>query len=129
MPGKTSHLYFDQAIPSDQTLSLTSTLKTDLNPGAPLYVPNPTTITLCTMEKRAVLLQTACAVVHNPMKPEVTLELRLLFDSGSQRSYITDRAMKLLQLEPKGEQTLLIATFGALKEQTRVCPTVNVGVC
>ena len=71
----------------------------------------------------------ACAVVHNPMKPEVALELRLLFDSGSQRSYITDRVLKLLQFEPKGEQTLSIATFGLFKEQTRVCPTVSVGVC
>lgn len=117
-----------QASSCNQTPSLTTKPKTDLNPGAPSYVLRQTTSTLCSTEKRAVLLQTACTVVHNPMKPEVVLELRILFDSGSQRSYITDRAKKLLQLVPKGEQTLSIATFGALKEQTRVCPIVDVGV-
>lgn len=118
----------EQESPGNQTPSLTSTPKTDLNPGATSYVPKTTTSTLCSTEKKAVLLQTACAVVHNPMKPEVVLEIRILLDSGSQRSFITDRAMKLLQLVPRGEQTLSIATFVALKEQTRVCPIVEVGV-
>lgn len=112
-----------------QAPSPTPTPKMDLNPGAPSYVPTLTTNTLCSTEKKAVLLQTACAVVHNPMKPEVVLEIRILLDSGSQRSYISDRAVKLLQLVPKGEQTLSIATFGALKEHTTVCTIVDVGMC
>ena len=37
--------------------------------------------------------------------------------------------MKLLQLKPTGEQTLSIATFGAIQEQTKVCPIVSVGIC
>ena len=61
-------------------------------------MPNQTTSTLCSTEKKAVLLQTACTVVHNPANPKVVLEIRLLFDSGSQRSYISDCARKLLQL-------------------------------
>ena len=119
----------DQASPSNQASSLTPTPKTDLNPGAPSYMPTLTTNTLCSTEKKAVLLQTARAIVHNPMNPEAGLEIRVLLDSGSQRSYITDRAVKLLQLMPKGEQTLLIATFGAFKEHTMVCTVVNVGMC
>ena len=37
--------------------------------------------------------------------------------------------MKLLQLKPTGEQTLSIATLGAIHEQTKVCPIVSVSVC
>ena len=37
--------------------------------------------------------------------------------------------MRLLQLQPTGERTLSIATFGAIQEQTRVCPIVSVGIC
>ena len=79
----------------------------------------------CSMKRKTILLQTTCTVVHNPSK---SVEVRLLFDSGSQRSYLTEWAMKLLQLKPTGEQTLSIATFGAIQEQTKVCPTVSVGV-
>ena len=116
----------DQAGSSNQTPSLTSNQKTGLNPGASLYVPNQTT---SSTEKKAVLLQTACTVVHNPANPKVVLEIRLLFDSGSQRSYISDRARKLLQLVAVEEEALSFATFGAIQEQTRVCPVVKVGIC
>ena len=37
--------------------------------------------------------------------------------------------MRLLQLQPAGEQTLSIATFGAVRNQTTVCPIVSVCIC
>jgi len=37
--------------------------------------------------------------------------------------------MRLLELQPTCEQTLSIATFGAIQEQFRVCPIVSVGIC
>ena len=126
LPATTSCLYLRS---SNQTPSLTSNPKTGLNPGAPLYVPNQTTSTLCSTEKKAVLLQRACTVVHNPANPKVVLEIRLLFDSGSPRSYISDCARKLLQLVAVEEEALSFATFGALQEQTRICPVVKVGIC
>ena len=101
----------------------------ELNPEAPAYTLNPTTNTLCSTKKKAILLQTARMVVHNPSKLEFATEVHLLFDSGSQRSYLTEQAMRLLQLQPTGEQTLSIATFGAIQEQTSVCPIVSVGIC
>ena len=73
-------------------------------------------------------LQTARAVIYNPVKQKRTVAVRLLFDSGSQRSYLSERAMTLLELVPTGEQTLAIATFGATLEQTKVCPIVHVGI-
>ena len=102
---------------------------TELSPEAPAYTLNPTTNTLCSTEKKVILLQTDRTVVHNPSKPTLATEVRLLFDCGSQRSYLTEQAMRLLQLQPTGEQTLSIATFGAIQEQTRVCPIVSVGIC
>ena len=102
---------------------------TELNPEAPAYTPSPATSTLCSTERKTILLQTARTVVHNPLKPGLAIEVGLLFDSGSQRSYLTERAMKLLQLKPTGRQTLSIATFGAIQEQTKVSPIVSVGIC
>ena len=75
-----------------------------------------------------VLLQTARANIHNPADPQHTLEVRLLLDGGSQRSYVTERVRKLLTLEPKGEHQLSIAAFGSCREKPKVCPIVNVGL-
>ena len=76
-----------------------------------------------------MLLQTARTMVHNQSDPQIAIKVRLLFDSGGQRSYITEQAKELLALEPTGEQLLSIATFGSSKEQAKVCTIVNVGMC
>ena len=110
------------------TLSLAKPLDatpTSLDPGAPSFTPTVSTSALCPDKKKAVLLQTARSVVHNPANPTVSIEVRLLFDTGSQKSYIMERAKSLLSLEPSGEQLLSIATFGLNKEQMKVCPIVG----
>ena len=78
---------------------------------------------------QTVFLQTARAVIHHPSKPHVSLEVRLILDSGSQKSYISERARDLLKLEPACEQQLSITTFGSSKGTTKVCPIVNVRMC
>ena len=47
--------------------------------------------------------------------------MRVLLDCGSQRSYITERAQQLLNLDPEGEQRLAIAAFGSAREDSKVC--------
>ena len=42
-------------------------------------------------EREAVRMQTATAQVANPRRLESTITARILFDSGSYRTYITDR--------------------------------------
>ena len=101
----------------------------NLDPKAPMFTPSPTTNALCSSRGNAVLLQTARTTVYNPSEPSLRVEVRLLLDSGSQRSYLTERAMKRLRLEPIHRHTLSIATFGAIQEQPKVCPIVSVGVC
>ena len=100
--------------------------KTELNPAAIPYNPTPTTSTLCSDKGGTVFLQTACATVYNPSDPQRSMNV---FDSGSQGSYITEQAKRHLALEPTRRQMLSIATFEASSEQTRVCVTVNVGLC
>ena len=106
----------------------TSSPTSRLNPDAPPYAGTPTSSTLCSDNRKIVLLQTARAHVHNPSDPQRTLEVRLLLDGGSQRLYITDRVRKLLALEPSGEDRLSIAAFGSRQEKPKVCPIVNVGL-
>ena len=102
----------------------------DLDPEATPFKPESKTSSMvCTGQEKAILLQTARARIYNPVKPKQTLEVRCLFDTGSQKSYLTERAMKMLKLEPTGEQALSIAAFGATQGQSRVCPLVSVGVC
>ena len=115
----------------------TPSLATNLNPKATPYTPGAatnntptsTTNTFCSTKRRNFLLQTALTVVHNPLKPKSAVQLHILFDSGSQRSYLSERAMKLLRLKATDTQTLSIVTFGAERKQNKVCPIVSVGIC
>ena len=92
-----------------------------LNPEALPFAAMPTSSNLCTDGKKAVLLQTARASIYNPAQPQHSIEVRVLLDSGSQKSYITERARERLALQPNGEQQLCIATFGATREYPKVC--------
>ena len=81
---------------------------------------------MCAINSQVVLLQTAKAVIKNPDKAKVSVEVRLLFDGGSQKSYLSKRARDLLKLEACSEQALSIATFGSPTGRRKVCPIVNV---
>ena len=48
-------------------------------------------------------------------------------DTGSQRSYITDRAREQLALATSGEQYMTIMTFGDTHGERRICEYVKVG--
>ena len=47
-----------------------------------------------------VLLETAQVPVFKPGNPATTMNIRMIFDSGSQRSYISKRAKQSLALDP-----------------------------
>ena len=88
-----------------------------------------TTSTLCSDNLPTVFLQTARAVIYHPNDPHISLEVRLILDGGSQKSYISRRACDWLGVEPREEQSLSIATFGSNKGCVKVCPIVGVGMC
>ena len=78
-----------------------------LNPQAPPF--KATSLLIDT--GGTILLQTAKAPVVNP--DDNRGELRLIFDSGSQQSYISERAKRKLALRVLGKRDMKIMTFGA----------------
>ena len=68
--------------------------------------------TLCSGSKSLVLLQTAKASAYRPDNPHRRVNVRLILDGGSQRSYITEGIKAKLNLQPSHSETLTIKPFG-----------------
>ena len=66
-------------------------------------------VSIC--QQNLILLQTARAPVSS-MDENITRHLRLLFDSGSQMSYISPTARDELRLQSVGKREVIIKTFG-----------------
>ena len=77
---------------------------------------------------RAILLQTAKVAAFNPSDPRASQLVRIVLDTGSQRSYITNSVKEKLSLVPDGEQCMSIMTFGSNEEKPQVCEFVKVGL-
>ncbi len=93
--------------------------------------PPRQTNTLYIGARTPVLLQTARLQVSNlgcvlSTHPSVTI--RAIMDSGSQRTYVTDRVKKVLDMSPRRTECIRIKTFGTSEEQERVCEAVDLGV-
>ncbi|MCG8034488.1 MAG: DUF1759 domain-containing protein [Candidatus Thiodiazotropha taylori] len=69
-----------------------------------------------------VLMQTATTEIRNPKNANCET-VRLLLDSGSQRTYITEKLAEKLKLKKTGEQELRLATFGT--ESPKVIRTAS----
>lgn len=103
----------------------------NLNPSAPefrLTRPYPQASTLHIGSSKPVLLQTASTEVYNPCNPSDRVRLRIVMDSGSQRSYLTQRVQDALHLEPIDQQRLAIAAFGSKRTEPCLCDIVRVRV-
>ena len=74
----------------------------------------PTTAAVTQTTKGSVLLQTARATVSNESR---LVPARILFDTGSQRSYIRKSLQNRLRLNPIGKETLQRNTFGESKSK------------
>ncbi len=72
--------------------------RTGLNADAPPFFSQNTTSLYVTTSKM-VLLQTAQAFVCNPRQPAIRLNVRVVLDTGSQHSYITQQAARALALK------------------------------
>ena len=87
------------ALPSRQTSST-----------QPLSSPQSTTLSMYIDMKNPVLLQTATATVYSADRPYATTVIRLILDSGSQKSYITNKLRDSLRLPRKQSQAVSIKT-------------------
>ena len=99
-----------------------------LNPSAPEFTPSATGTTLYFETTKTVLLQTAVAGVYNPTDHSQRRRIRVVLDSGSQRSYLTERMKQDLRLEAVSTQLLSIATFGSKRAQAKPCDVVTLGI-
>ena len=91
-------------------------------------VPNVSTSLYVDQYRGSVLLQTATAEVVRPDNDSSPLNVRLVFDSCSQRSYVTQAVQEKLQLPVFGRDSLLIKAFGESNARLRTCEIVQVGI-
>ena len=75
--------------------------------------------------KTPVLLQTATAPTYGK---STTIQARIILDSGSQRSYVTNRLRDRLALETVRTDMISIKTFGSSVEKRQECDLVNLRV-
>ena len=95
----------------------------------PTTEATPTTSALhCVATKNPVLLQTARAVVFKIGDARARTEARIMFDNGSQRSYVTRELAEALTLKAKHTETMVIKTFGSQSETKQVCELVSLGI-
>ena len=77
--------------------------------------------------KTPVLLQTARASVFQPNRPSLTTIVRIILDSGSQRSYVTEMVRKNLALHTEQAETIVMKTFGC-HEKVQICDVVKLAI-
>ena len=82
------------------------------------------TTTSSTKAKGSILLQTATAIATNEDGSR-SLPVRILFDNGSQRSYVTDNLKSKLCLKPMSSETLHLNTFGENVYRKQKCQVVT----
>ena len=77
-------------------------------------------------EKMNVLLQTATACAFGDEKDN-KIHVNILFDGGSQKSYIADD-LKRLGLKPEKTEKITLKTFTSEKYMSRICDSVEVNI-
>ena len=80
------------------------------------------------MSNEHILLQTARAKVHSTHDDSLSQQSRILFDSCSQKSYVTSSLKKKLNLQPIGSETVMIKTFGNEQPSMKKCDVVQLAV-
>lgn len=96
--------------------------KFPINPTDTKYVK---TNTMLTSEVPVTILQTAVVHVRKEKDTFEYVKCRLLMDSGSQRTYVTQRIATLLNLPVQEEHRLAVFTFGAERPQEYDSPLVK----
>ena len=76
-------------------------------------------------ESKLVLLQTVRALASNDTGSK-SVNVRILFDTGSHTSYVTDSLVRQLNLKPQKREKLQLNTFGEPGFKGRNCDLVNI---
>ena len=68
-----------------------------------------------------ILLQTTRTRASNHHSSGLSAQVRIIPDSGSQRSYVTDRLKEVLQLTSEHTESMLVKTFASEEQRTFKC--------
>ena len=78
-----------------------------------------------TASKTSINLQTGEAILFNP-ETKSEIRVKIMLDSGSSRSYTTDRIKKFLNLLSTNTENVVVSTFGNKRtvniDQIMPCP-------
>ena len=88
----------------------------------------PSTTTMYIDAKNSVLLQTAKGYFSAAQNPQHAQIARLIFDTGSQRTYISQRLQDALCLPTIAREVLSVKVFGSSEATIQVCDVVQVCV-
>ena len=72
-----------------------------------------------------ILLQTAEVILENPSNSQRSLKVKALFDSGSQRTYVSEKVKNALNLNTESKENVNIATFGNSKSTPQIIDRVH----
>ena len=97
---------------------------TQLDPKAPPFQ----SLTVSIGKETKILLQTATVSMFNPWCPGSEMDGTVIFDNGSQRSYISQTVVDHLHLKRCGSRVLSIITFGEEAGHQLQCDVVKVGL-
>ena len=86
-----------------------------------------TTTAAAVSGRKTVLLQTAKAYVYGEDESR-KMQIIILFDGGSQRSYVTDHLKKKLYLKSEHLEVLNLSTFGSENSDRKTCAVVKLTV-
>ncbi|XP_011410528.1 PREDICTED: uncharacterized protein LOC100633078 [Amphimedon queenslandica] len=110
---------------SKETLNLQVNVS-NLNPEAPPFTSLSSTSQA--EENDTVLLQTVRVTAFNPSNPALCREAKVILDSGSQRSYVTQDLKKEMALKVKSKKSMSIAAFGSTTQREEEYDIVEIGL-
>ena len=108
--------------------SASATTHSTLNPSAPTFNSPSTSTSLCADSNKVILLKTALAEVSDPRDSTRVKWVRIVLDSGSQKSYLTQQVKDSLSLPVVDQQRLSIAAFGSSRGRPKECKVVRLAV-
>ena len=79
-------------------------------------------------QNSCVLLQTADVTLRNENNASRDVRVKMMLDSGSQRTYVSERVKNILNLSTKGTEQLELSTFGNNKTSSQTASNVKFSI-
>ena len=95
--------------------------------GLPVQ-PGTSSVVCYANSSTPVLLQTAQAIVYNSQRSECKVKARIILDSGSRHTYMTDNLKNILQLPVLERKRVSIKTFGSTDERVEFVEVASLGI-